>query len=308
MCEVPEKWTTLKNPDGSEVAIYPEGEIFAKRASRSYYYDSVNPPLGDAASIKDVEKKLNVLESSDLPFYFDEPFTSVEKRAKHLYERTDYALLGNFYAHIFFAGLIFRGYEQFLMDLVLNRKLAEASMLTLVDIYIERFKRLKPAFKYVQVICVNEDLGAQTASLISPEVYGKVVKPHENRMYRFIKENSKAYLFLHTDGSVYDFIPDFIEMGIDILNPVQYTANKMDVKLLKREFGKEISFWGGGCETQNILFHGTPQEVKDEVKEQIEILSPNGGFVFSQVHNILPEVPPENIMAMYEAVEKYGKY
>jgi len=117
-----------------------------------------------------------------------------------------------------------------------------------------------------------------------------------------------AYIFIHTCGSVYEFIPDFIEMGIDILNPVQVSAKNMDTKKLKDEFGKDITFWGGGCDTQEVLPFGTPSEVEEEVKKRIEDLAPDGGFVFTQVHNIQAGVPPENIMAMYEAVKNFGKY
>jgi len=148
----------------------------------------------------------------------------------------------------------------------------------------------------------------QNGPQLSPALYREVVKPRHNRFYQYIKQHTDAYLFLHTCGSVYTFIPDFIEMGVDILNPVQVSAKDMDTKRLKEEFGKEITFWGGGCDTQKVLPFGTPREVEEEVKRRIEDLAPGGGFVFNQSHNIQAGVPPENIMAMYEAVKKYGKY
>ncbi|MCK4316601.1 MAG: hypothetical protein KAX24_12615, partial [Anaerolineae bacterium] len=117
-----------------------------------------------------------------------------------------------------------------------------------------------------------------------------------------------AYLLLHTDGAVSPFIPDFIEMGVDILNPVQVSAAGMDTKELKREFGCDITFWGGGCDSQGILPFGTPEEVVDEVKRRIDDLAPGGGFVFSPVHNVQTGVPPENVVAMFKTAREYGVY
>ena len=111
---------------------------------------------------------------------------------------------------------------------------------------------------------------------------------------------------MHSCGSVYRLIQDLVEAGVDILNPVQISAAEMDSKKLKKEFGDALVFWGGGCDTQRILPHGTRQEIRDEVKRRIDDLAPGGGFVFAQVHNILPDVPPENIMAMFEAVWEFG--
>jgi uroporphyrinogen decarboxylase len=135
-----------------------------------------------------------------------------------------------------------------------------------------------------------------------------VVKPWHKELYQYIREHTSARLFLHTCGSVYAFIPDFIEMGVDVLNPVQVSAKDMNTQRLEQEFGQDITFWGGGCDTQQVLPFGTPSEVREEVKRRIDDLAPGGGFVFNQVHNIQAGVPPENIMAMYEAVHEFGEY
>ncbi|MCK4244083.1 MAG: hypothetical protein KAX20_00490 [Candidatus Omnitrophica bacterium] len=194
-----------------------------------------------------------------------------------------------------------------MVDLISNQKIARCIMENLVNTFIERFNRYNAAIgKYIQIINVNDDLGMQDGPQISPASYRKMVKPYQKRLYQHIKKNSNLYLFLHTDGSVYEFIPDFIEMGVDILNPVQFTAKDMGLEKLKKEFGRDISFWGGGCDTQNALPSATPQEVKKHVRECISILAPGGGFVFNQIHNIQADVPPENIMAMYEAVKEYS--
>lgn len=182
-------------------------------------------------------------------------------------------------------------------------------MENLTNIFIKRFDKYNQAVgEYVQIVNVNDDLGMQDGPQISPELYRRIVKPYQNRLYQYIKKISKVYLFLHTDGSVYDFIPDFIEIGVDILNPVQFNCKNMELKRLKREFGKNIVFWGGGCDTQKILPYGSPDEVKKHVKECMGELAPGGGFVFNQLHNIQADVPPENVMAMYEAVKEWSYY
>lgn len=127
-------------------------------------------------------------------------------------------------------------------------------------------------------------------------------------MCDFIKSKTDAYIYLHSCGSIAEFVPDFIEMGVDILNPIQVSANGMDTGELKREFGEELVFWGGGCDTQRVLPFGSPEDVKEEVKRRLDDLAPGGGFVFCQVHNIQANITPQNIMAMYEAVDEFGSY
>jgi len=161
---------------------------------------------------------------------------------------------------------------------------------------------------YVQIINVNDDLGTQTGPMLSPRLYRQRVKPYQQKLYEYVKSHFDGHLFLHSDGSVYSLIPDLIEIGADILNPVQFSAANMDARKLKVEFGKDLTFWGGGCDTQAVLPYGTPQQVRDEVRRHIEELAPGGGFVFNKVHNIQADVPPENVIAMYAAVAEFGGY
>jgi uroporphyrinogen decarboxylase len=161
----------------------------------------------------------------------------------------------------------------------------------------------------VDVAVEYDDLGWQSGLLVSAEMYRRYVKPRHKELFNFIKARSHAAVFLHTCGAVYELIPDFIETGVDILNPLQVSAAGMgDTRRLKQEFGDKLTFWGGGVDTQGVLPGGTPEEVKDEVKRRIADLAPGGGFVFSAVHNIQPDVPPENTMAMWEAWKEYGAY
>jgi uroporphyrinogen decarboxylase len=196
-----------------------------------------------------------------------------------------------------------------MMDLAGNPEFAGALLDKLVEANIQRLKQVLPVVEgYVQIVQTGDDLGIQTGPQLSPKLYREVVKPRHKWLYQYLRKHTDAYIFIHTCGSVYEFIPDFIEMGIDILNPVQVSAKDMDTKKLKDEFGKDVTFWGGGCDTQKVLPFGTPSEIKEEVKKRIEGLAPDGGFVFTQVHNIQAGIPPENIMAMYEAVKDFGKY
>jgi uroporphyrinogen decarboxylase len=152
-----------------------------------------------------------------------------------------------------------------------------------------------------------DDLGTQEMPLMSPETYRKHIKPYHAKLYRFIKDRCDLPLFMHTDGSVYQLIPDLIDIGVDILNPVQYTARDMGLAKLKKEFGNDLCFWGAGIDPQGTLPFGTPQQVADEVKRNIDILAPGGGFVFGSIHNILEGVPTENIVAAFQTAAEYGR-
>ena len=307
--DVPARWTPETQEDGSRVIWDASGNVLFKTPSKGYYFEPMYSPLADATSVQDLEEHLDIIENYDRPSYLDMPYEDLEKVARDLYVNTDYLLVGFFGGHIFAGALQLRGYQNFLVDLIINSGFAEALMDRLAEGHMRRFARFAETVgKYLHVVHVEDDLGMQDRGMISPDVYRTHIKPYHSRLYQFIKQNCDAKLMLHTDGSVYSFIPDFIEMGIDILNPLQHTAKDMNARRLKAEFGDALTFWGGGCDTQRVLPYGTPTEVKEEVKRQIDELAPGGGFVFCQVHNIQPQTPVENIMAMYEAVREYGSY
>jgi uroporphyrinogen decarboxylase len=153
-----------------------------------------------------------------------------------------------------------------------------------------------------------DDLTSQAAPLVAPEVYRRMIKPHWARIIALIKSKTKAKIFYHSCGALDHFIPDLIEIGVDIINPVQVSAAGMDTAYLKKKYGRNLSYWGGGCDTQHVLCRGNPGEVEVEVRRRIGDLAPGGGFVFNPVHNIQPLVPVENIVAMFDAARKYGRY
>jgi uroporphyrinogen decarboxylase len=161
----------------------------------------------------------------------------------------------------------------------------------------------------VDVVTQADDYGTQTSQFISPRMFRKQLKPRLKTLFERIKQLApNAKRFFHSCGNVRPLLPDFIEIGVEILNPVHIRAMNTEPAALKREFGDELVFWGGGVDTQAVLPTGTPQEVKDDVRRNIEALAPGGGFVFNTVHNIQADVPPQNIIAMWEALQEYGVY
>jgi len=160
---------------------------------------------------------------------------------------------------------------------------------------------------YLQVFVYWNDIASQHGPLISPDTYRRLIKPKDRKLFEAVKKKSDAKIFYHLCGACRHFIPDLIEIGVDILNPVQVAARDMDTARLKKDFGKGITFWGG-VDTQRVLPYGTPEQVRDEARRRIDDLAPGGGFVFATVHNIQNDVPPENIMAAVETLHEYGLY
>ena len=232
------------------------------------------------------------------------------RQARDLFEHTDYALVGSgvIGGGIFEQPARTMGLENFLMALVAEPKFADRFMERITDIYIESCNNyLDQVGPYIQVFTYWDDVNTQNGWLISPDTYRKRIKPHERRLVEAIKRKTNAKLFFHACGAARELIPDLIDIGFDVLNPVQVSARGMDTRELKREFGRDIVFWGGGVDTQHILPFGTPQQVVDEVKRRIDDLAPGGGFVFAAIHNIQASVPPENIVAAFDTAREYGK-
>jgi uroporphyrinogen decarboxylase len=303
------RYIRVKSPKGYKLIIEEDNSYVDlwgtrwKKPTSSFYYDMVDYPIK--------EPTIEALNRYKWPDPDDlGRIEGLREKARELDETTEYALVVDMIGYgVFEQGWALRGFENFLMDLALNQKFAEALMQRVADYKISLWSHLLDAVgEYVQVVVEADDMGTQQGLMVSPETYRRLIKPAQKRVWQFIKSKTKAFLFLHSCGSVRKLIPDFIELGIDILNPVQVAAKDMDPKELKSEFGKDLTFWGGGCDTQNVLPFGTPEDVEKEVKKRISELAPGGGFVFNQVHSIQPQVPPENIIRMFETAHKYGVY
>lgn len=270
------------------------------------YFDMYKHPLSEINDVKEL-LKYPFPDAGDAGRFK----LMKEKAEKYIKQEKVAYILGQNLGGIFEMSLWLRGFENFFTDLILNPGFAE----TILDIITEnkiKFwnKALEEVGENVIVITESDDIASQDGPLISPDIYRKFIKPRLKRIIEFIrkKARTKVYVFYHSCGAVKEFIPDLIECGIDILNPVQVSAKGMDSKELKKLYGKDITFWGGGIDSQKILPYGTTNEVQDEVKRRIDDFAPGGGFVFNTVHCIQPDVPPENIVAMWETLQKYGKY
>lgn len=223
--------------------------------------------------------------------------------ACRLRERTDRAILGLFGGNLLETGQFLYRNDKFLMLLAAEPEHAHAFLDRIVEMHLKNLDHyLGLVGKYIDIILFGDDLGMQTGPQISPAMYREFFKPRHQMMWQRAKQLADVKVMLHCCGGVRELLPDLIDAGLDAINPVQISCQGMDAMGLKAEFGRDITFWGGGCDTQYILPHGTPDEVRAHVRQQVEILQPGGGFVFQQVHNILANVPPENVAAMFEAV------
>jgi uroporphyrinogen decarboxylase len=273
---------------------------------KGHYYDMLKRPLEEAETIRDITN-----------FPWPDPvdparFAALKQRAdKYVFEDKKAYILGRQYAGIWETALWMSGFEKFFCDMMLNEEFAHALMDKITELKMQYWeKALESVGENVLVVSEADDLATQNSLLCSVDLYKKIVHPYHKKLFSFIKKKAKnkVYIFYHTCGAVKPLIPFLIDEGVDILNPVQVNAVDMDTKMLKREFGKDLTFWGGGVDTQHVLPFGTPEEVREEVKRRMEDLAPGGGFVFSAVHNVQSDVPPENFMAMWETLRKYGSY
>jgi uroporphyrinogen decarboxylase len=270
-------------------------------AAGGYYWERFHGPL-EQASIEE-------LESFAWPPLAGPDYTrGLAEKAKALYETTEYALVADGgFKNFFELACDLRGFERTLMDFAENQEFIHALMLKILEINIQATGCFLDAVgPYIQVFRVGDDLATQRGLLMSPKAYRDLLKPYHRKFIEFVKSKTDAKIFYHTCGKVTDLIGDLVEIGVDILNPVQVSALG-DTAALKAQFGDRISFWGG-IDTQHILPHGNVRDVKDEVKRRIHDLGPGGGYIVAPVHNIQPDVPPENIIAMVESTREYGKY
>ncbi|HEX9017005.1 MAG TPA: uroporphyrinogen decarboxylase family protein [Chloroflexota bacterium] len=269
-----------------------------------YYYDLTVPPFAEDAT-------LSAIKSYPWPDPEDPGrFRGMRERARNLHENTNYAVAGMLNCSFFNRCFELRGWENFFMDLVANVEFAEALMDTYLDTRLRMAEiALEQIGEYLDVVVVSsDDLGMIDRTIVSPRVYRSLVKPRMKRTFDFFRERTNAKLYLHCDGAIYPFLPDIVEVGVDCLNPIQVSAAGMnDTAKMKAEFGDKLTFVGG-IDTQYVLPSGSPAEVREEVRRRIQDMAPGGGYVVCSVHNIQPEVPPENVVAMFDSGYELGRY
>jgi uroporphyrinogen decarboxylase len=300
-------------PSGFEYVLRDEGEYQAytdewgigwrKPREGGFYYDMYHHPLAGASSLADL-KAFRFPDPLD-----DERFSPLRAQAEAVVAKGKAVALVGLCAGIAEIYSWLRGYEEYYVDLALNSGWVAYMLDRLVEFKSAYWERaLAEIGNLVDVVIEADDLGAQNAPLMSPRTYRKLIQPCHRRLFSSIKQQAPVKVFYHTCGAVRQLIPDLIDAGIDILNPIQISAAGMDLQELKREFGRDLVFWGGGVDTQLVLGEASPEEIREHVKKNITVLAPGGGFVFAAVHDIQANVPPENIMAMWEAWREYGAY
>ncbi len=243
----------------------------------------------------------------------DDPgrIAGLAERARRLYEETDYGLSAmSVSGGIFQTCCRLRGMDQFLMDMLLDKPLARALLARVEEVVIDLTDvLLSEAGPYVQMVETQDDLGTQRAPFLSPALYREMVQPCHARLSALIKRKTggRAKVYLHSDGSIFDLLSDVIDAGIEVLNPLQPQAAKMEAERLKSTFGKQLVFHGG-LDQQHTIPHGTPADAEAEVQRVLRALAPGGGYIFSPCHNLQPDVPAENIVALYRAAARFGVY
>jgi uroporphyrinogen decarboxylase len=233
----------------------------------------------------------------------------MKERAEEVYNAGYAVVVNSLSAGIFEMLTWLMGYESSLTNLALEDGAATRILDKVLEIKMTYWSKVLDAFGDKVTVCQEaDDLGTQTSLIISPDMYRKYIKPRHKELFDMIHRKSNAKVFIHSCGAIRDILPDLIESGVDIVNPVQFNASNMDAVALKREFGKDLVFWGGGVDTQHTFPKGTPQEVADNVKRMMDIFRKDGGFIFNSVHNIQADVPPENLEAYFNTFHKYKKY
>ncbi len=276
--------------------------VVRRRPSSALYYDLVKCPLAGPITVRDIV-------NFPWPDPGDPGYTrGLRQRLSDCRENTDYAIVLRLPTPIVHLSQFLRGFEDWFIDLAADQRLAAA----MFDAVVEHTSAiaaeiLKAGGDLVDVVTVGDDMGFQNGPIVSPELYRQLFKPRQKKYFDIVKKHTSAFIHLHSCGSIYKLLPDIIELGVDVINPVHVAARDMDSSILGPEFGDRLSFWGG-IDTQKVLPKGTPEEVKAEVRRRIRDLAPGGGYVLAAVHNIQPDVPVENILAMFEAGREYGRY
>ena len=266
------------------------------------YMDISYHPLADA-TIKDIRH---------YPFpKGDDPtrFEGLRERALHLREDTPYAVISGISGVVYETCWYLRGLEAWFMDMVSEPEFCEALLDQVLKFWMDWFRLfLDEVGDVVDVIMVGDDLAGQTGPLFRPEVYRNLVKPRQKQLVQYIRSRTEAKIWYHTCGACTEYIPDLIENGVQVLNPVQISAAGMEPADLKARFGKQLSFWGGAIDAQHVLPSASPERIRDDVCRNLEAFKPGGGYVFNNVHNIQAGVPPENVLALYDAAYEFGFY
>jgi uroporphyrinogen decarboxylase len=307
-------------PNGDEHLCSKQGTLVAVKPTSSLYFDQVSWPwsamdsIPDPIPTKDFHEEIwdvpaspNHLDYRGNPADWDR-LASTVRMLHETSTRALYICMGR--PGLFENGWYMRGAENWFMDLASDKAGVCRMLDAFVEDCLEQLERMLTAIgKYVQVVRLfHDDIGNQNGPQFDPQLFKEIMMPRYKRLTDFIHSKTQAKVLNHSCGSIFEFIPFFIESGIDMLNPIQTSCSGMDPQQIKKEFGKDLVLWGGGIDTVNELTNGTPHEVKEQVRRRMDVLAKDGGFVFVQTHNIQPGVPAENVVAMLEAANEFGVY
>jgi len=278
------------------------GVTWSMPADRPYYMDVSHHPLAEAT----------IEEVRSYPFpKGDDPgrFVGLRQRALEIRNQTPYALVSGISGVVYETCWYLRGLEAWFIDLLSQPEFCEAMLDQTLRFWMDWFRAfLDEVGDLVDVIMIGDDLAGQQGPLFRPELYRRIVQPRHRRLVQYIRSRTRAKIWYHTCGACASFIPDLLDNGIDILNPVQISATGMEPTLLKSKFGDRLSFWGGALDAQHVLPTASPDMIREHVRRNLEVWKPHGGYVFNNVHNIQAGVPPENFVAMYDAAYEFGFY
>jgi uroporphyrinogen decarboxylase len=302
-------------PDGSFVARLADGTDIAHMPAGGTFFDQTCFPYVDGypPDFRDLDAAMGrvlwaALAHSPWDHAGDPGFwETLRERARALRATSDRALMIVVGCNLFEWGTFLRRIDNFCMDLREEPARVEALLDALMERHLATLDRVCRAVgDLADIVRFGDDLGTNGGPFMSPAMYRRFFRPRHARLCEFVKRHSRMKTFLHSCGSIRSLLPDLIAAGFEVINPVQTSCRHMEPERLKADFGPDLCFWGGGCDTKSVLNQGTPEEVREHVRRRLEILAPGGGFVFNTVHNILPEVPPANIVAMFDAVAEFG--
>ena len=312
--QYPKWFKPLKRDDGAyEVEV--DGTVIARMPPDGAFFDQTYFPYENdyPADYSDLPKAMNMIlwqnlahspwdNASDPDFW-----KKLRENTLRLRESTDKALMIVCGCNLFEWGTFLRKLDNFLMDLLAEPEEVEVLLDELMKLHLQTLEKVCEAVgDCCDILRFGDDLGTTGGLFMPPDTYREPFKPRHTTPNAFVPENSQIKPFLHSCGSIYRIMPDLIEAGYDIINPVQTNCFEMEPEKIKKEFGKDITFWGGGCDTASILNKATPAEVRAHVLERCKLFSKDGGFIFNTIHNILPEVPAENIIAAFDAVKEFN--
>lgn len=292
--EVPGGFNPIADERGDLILLDPSGRPMARMPKGGFYFDRLDKFPGAAhADPETLQPPLLSLEECD----------HLHAQAEAYFQNTDFAIIAAMGPpYELFFGLGTGDFQSWMITLATEPEYVAALYERLVEAWLENLRRFTAAVgDRVQILQFNDDLGTQDAPFLSVRMFRERIMPYYQRGLDWVHRHTKMKVFMHNDGAISSFLPTLIEMGVDILNPVQTTAAGMDPARLKREFGDKLVFWGAACDCQHTLAFGTPDDVAREVRETLRILAPNGGYVLAGVHNIQANVPPENVIAMFDA-------